>query len=281
MQSGVLPSAKREGRAITYWRKQTERERSELASRLRQARQEAQLGQREVAKRLGIPQSIVSELENGQRKIDVAELKCLAAMYSKPPGWFLSDLPRGLCEQSPMEAGLDLLRLASVADATRKFNRTTLLRQEDVEGLETVAFLSNISSAKVMWLGDVHLLHSTVLIPLVFRSGTMKQELLAALQRQSTQPSKAASMEADGMLVAEVVEVRIEHCQAQGDYLKFGGWMILRLDSPTQVPLTDRKFEARMSRTRDIEITWLEEALQPSRSNSRRSGKKGQLKPEE
>lgn len=56
---------------------------------MRQAREKAGLTQRDAATRLGIPQSIISELENGQRRLDVAELVSLAALYDLPPTWFL------------------------------------------------------------------------------------------------------------------------------------------------------------------------------------------------
>ena len=57
---------------------------------MRQAREKAGLTQRDAATRLGIPQSIISELENGQRRLDVAELVSLASLYSQPPTWFLN-----------------------------------------------------------------------------------------------------------------------------------------------------------------------------------------------
>lgn len=77
------------GCPITYWRKQNLAERKKLAARLRTAREEAGLKQRDVAYRLGIPQSIVSELETGQRRLDVAELWSLAQLYGKRASWFL------------------------------------------------------------------------------------------------------------------------------------------------------------------------------------------------
>lgn len=72
------------------WRKQTEIERKNLAAKLRRAREEAGLNQREVAERLGIgSHSIISELENGQRRLDVVELIVLAELYGRDPAWFL------------------------------------------------------------------------------------------------------------------------------------------------------------------------------------------------
>jgi len=79
------------------WRKQTDEERRRLASRLKEAREAAGLNQLEVAERLGIgSRSIISELEHGQRRLDVVELMALAAIYGRPPGWFLDGEGTGL-----------------------------------------------------------------------------------------------------------------------------------------------------------------------------------------
>ena len=66
-----------------------------MAEKLRAAREAAGLTQREVARRLTIPQSTVSELENGQRRLDVAELLLLAGLYGRSPAWFLDLSPNG------------------------------------------------------------------------------------------------------------------------------------------------------------------------------------------
>ncbi|MDB5097279.1 MAG: helix-turn-helix protein [Cyanobacteria bacterium RYN_339] len=72
------------------WRKQTDSERKRLAARLREAREAAGLNQHEVAVQLGIgSRSIISELEHGQRRLDVVELMALAVIYGKPAAWFL------------------------------------------------------------------------------------------------------------------------------------------------------------------------------------------------
>lgn len=73
------------------WRKQTDEERRRLASRLREAREGAGLNQLDVAERLGIgSRSIISELEHGQRRLDVVELMALARIYDRPLAWFLA-----------------------------------------------------------------------------------------------------------------------------------------------------------------------------------------------
>ena len=41
-----------------------------------------------MAGALGTAQSLISDLESGQRRLDMAELKVLARLYDKPPAWF-------------------------------------------------------------------------------------------------------------------------------------------------------------------------------------------------
>ena len=52
-----------------------------LGRRLRSAREEAGLSQREVAERLGYRQSMISNGETANRRIDVFELQELADLY--------------------------------------------------------------------------------------------------------------------------------------------------------------------------------------------------------
>lgn len=61
-----------------------------MVERLRQAREKAGMTQDEVAGELGKPQSFVSKVENGERRIDPVELCYFAALYGKPIGWFVS-----------------------------------------------------------------------------------------------------------------------------------------------------------------------------------------------
>nr|WP_281277619.1 helix-turn-helix transcriptional regulator [Leptospira idonii] len=53
-------------------------------SLLKQARKDAKLTQTDVAKAIGEPQSFVSKVESGERKIDVLELWRLSLLYKKP-----------------------------------------------------------------------------------------------------------------------------------------------------------------------------------------------------
>lgn len=77
---------------MSQWRRQTDEERRKLASKLKEAREEAGLTQREVVQQLGLTShSVISELENGQRRLDMVELKVLACLYGKDPVWFLRE----------------------------------------------------------------------------------------------------------------------------------------------------------------------------------------------
>jgi transcriptional regulator with XRE-family HTH domain len=62
--------------------------------KLRRARLDAGLTQAQVAAFLGKPQSFVSKVEAGERRVDFVELQVLAQAYGKPVAYFLdSPLP--------------------------------------------------------------------------------------------------------------------------------------------------------------------------------------------
>ena len=58
-------------------------------AKLRRARLDAGLTQAQVAKLLGKPQSYVSKIEAGERRVDVVEAGILAKLYGKNPDFFL------------------------------------------------------------------------------------------------------------------------------------------------------------------------------------------------
>ena len=61
----------------------------EIIERLKTARIEAGLAQQEVADKLGKPQSYISKIESGERRLDVAEMKKFASIYKKDTNYFL------------------------------------------------------------------------------------------------------------------------------------------------------------------------------------------------
>jgi transcriptional regulator with XRE-family HTH domain len=60
-----------------------------MRERLREAREAAGMTQEKVAKELGKPQSFVSKVETGERRIDPTELEKFARLYGKPITFFL------------------------------------------------------------------------------------------------------------------------------------------------------------------------------------------------
>jgi transcriptional regulator with XRE-family HTH domain len=60
-----------------------------LVEKLKRARKDAGLKQVEVAQQLGKPQSYISKIEKGERRVDVVELKILAKIYHKKAEYFL------------------------------------------------------------------------------------------------------------------------------------------------------------------------------------------------
>jgi transcriptional regulator with XRE-family HTH domain len=60
--------------------------------RLRLAREHAGLTQAVVAAHFGRPQSFVSKVEHGERRIDPPELQAFAALYGKSVEYFLTEI---------------------------------------------------------------------------------------------------------------------------------------------------------------------------------------------
>lgn len=61
----------------------------EIINCLRQARIIAGLSQQAVADKLGKPQSYVSKIESGERRLDVSEIKKFAIIYKKDISFFI------------------------------------------------------------------------------------------------------------------------------------------------------------------------------------------------
>jgi transcriptional regulator with XRE-family HTH domain len=62
---------------------------AQFLGKLKQARAESGLTQVEVADRIKRPQSFVSKIESGERRVDLVELNELARVYRKPLDFFL------------------------------------------------------------------------------------------------------------------------------------------------------------------------------------------------
>jgi len=60
-----------------------------VVERLKKAREEVKLKQTEVAKKLSRPQSYISKIERGERRIDIMELKKIADIYKKSLDYFV------------------------------------------------------------------------------------------------------------------------------------------------------------------------------------------------
>lgn len=69
------------------------REYKAFLKRLKQARKEAGLTQKHVAKIVGKTQSFISKCESGERRVDILELKVFADLYGKPLDYFIDDSP--------------------------------------------------------------------------------------------------------------------------------------------------------------------------------------------
>ena len=66
-------------------------DRQMLSERLKEAREYVGLKQEDVAKKLGIPRSALSNIEAGSRKVDAIELAQLAKLYQRPVTWFTGE----------------------------------------------------------------------------------------------------------------------------------------------------------------------------------------------
>ena len=60
-----------------------------FVERLRKARLEARLTQVQIAKKIGRPQSHISNVESGQQRVDVVELQFFARIYNKDIKYFI------------------------------------------------------------------------------------------------------------------------------------------------------------------------------------------------
>ena len=60
-----------------------------VVKQLRKARSETNFTQVDIAQKLKKPQSYISKIERGERRVDVAELSILAKIYKKSLDYFI------------------------------------------------------------------------------------------------------------------------------------------------------------------------------------------------
>jgi transcriptional regulator with XRE-family HTH domain len=76
---------------LTFRHDSDEDERRRLGDRLREARKYLGLKQEEVANYLKIPRTALTDIENGQRKVEAIELTRLARLYRQSVGYFTGE----------------------------------------------------------------------------------------------------------------------------------------------------------------------------------------------
>jgi transcriptional regulator with XRE-family HTH domain len=98
-----------------------EKDRKGFSERLREAREYLGFSQEEVANFLGIARSALSNIENGQRKVDALELKKMAQLYKRRVSHFTGEAD----EVEPQFA-------ADVAHLARKAEKLSLQDREEL-----------------------------------------------------------------------------------------------------------------------------------------------------
>jgi len=98
-----------------------------LGERLKEAREYVGLKQEDVAKKLGIPRSALSNIESGSRKVDAIELAQLAKLYQRPVAWFTGEDSKSASNRMPEEVA----HLARAAATLSQQDRAELARFAD------------------------------------------------------------------------------------------------------------------------------------------------------
>lgn len=75
----------------SFSRADDELERKQLGERLKEARKYLGLKQEEVAKYLKIPRTALTDIENGQRRVEAIELTRLAKLYRQSVAYFTGE----------------------------------------------------------------------------------------------------------------------------------------------------------------------------------------------
>lgn len=99
-----------------------EQERRRLGDKLREARKYLGLKQEEVAAYLKIPRTALTDIENGQRRVEAIELARLARLYRQPMGYFTGE------EDASANLPVDVAHLARRAANLSQQDRDELSR---------------------------------------------------------------------------------------------------------------------------------------------------------
>ena len=97
-------------------------ERRRLGDRLREARKYLGLKQDEVAAYLKIPRTALTDIENGQRRVEAIELTRLAKLYRQPAAYFTGE------DESSANLPVDIAHLARKAADLSPQDRDELSR---------------------------------------------------------------------------------------------------------------------------------------------------------
>jgi transcriptional regulator with XRE-family HTH domain len=99
-----------------------EEERRRLGDRLREARKYLGLKQEEVAAYLKIPRTALTDIENGQRRVEAIELSRLAKLYRQPVAYFTGE------DDASANLPIDVAHLARKAAELSQQDRDELSR---------------------------------------------------------------------------------------------------------------------------------------------------------
>ena len=102
-------------------------DRQVLGERLKEAREYVGLKQDDIAKKLGIPRSALSNIEAGTRRVDAIELAQLAKLYQRPVAWFTGENSSSTSRKMHDE----IAHVARAAAALSKQDRQELARFAD------------------------------------------------------------------------------------------------------------------------------------------------------
>src|SRR5580698_4779569 len=103
-------------------RQDSDEERRRLGDRLREARKYLGLKQEEVANYLKIPRTALTDIENGQRRVEAIELTRLAKLYRQSVAYFIGE------DEASAALPIDVAHLARQAATLSQGDRAELNR---------------------------------------------------------------------------------------------------------------------------------------------------------